>query len=176
MGKQQKQTEKKKQGEYPLIPYTVNPLTSPGTFQAAWSITCFSPDLPTGLLGEGPAVLILRCVHLGELPSPLPGLQFSGILYPVRPLLRPRYRVTPGGTTTVAAASCPALESAPTVTTAAPNVQGSGCSRVGARSAQLGATRRQERPGCPLSSRPLPVLGKPQILGCVSQCPGLWGL
>ena len=139
MGKQQKQTEKKKQGEYPLIPYTVNPLTSPGTFQAAWSITCFSSDLRAGLLGEGPAVLIFRCVHLGELPSPLPGLQFSGILYPVRPLLRPRYRVTPGGTTTVAAASCPDLESAPTVTTAAPRAHGTGCSGVGARSAQLWA-------------------------------------
>ncbi|XP_048963016.1 uncharacterized protein LOC125754597 [Canis lupus dingo] len=31
-----------------------------------------------GLLGERPAVLILRCVHLGELPSPLPGARLSG--------------------------------------------------------------------------------------------------
>ena len=33
MGKQQKQTGKKEQREYPLILYTVNPSTSPGTFQ-----------------------------------------------------------------------------------------------------------------------------------------------
>ena len=84
-------------------------------------------------------MLILRCVHLGELPSPHPGVQFSGILYAVRPLLRPRYRVTPGRTTTVAAASCPALESPATLTTPAPSAQGSGCSGFGARSAQVRA-------------------------------------
>ena len=52
-------------------------------------------------------------------------LLFPGGPYP------PRHRVTPGGTATVVAASSPALESAPAVTTAAPSRQGPGCSGVG---------------------------------------------
>ena len=45
-----------------------------------------------------------------------------GALYPMGPLfpigsVHPRHRVTPGGTTPLASASSPALESAPTVTT-----------------------------------------------------------
>ena len=58
-------------------------LSFPG---AAQSRTCSSPALPAGLLGEGPAVLILRCVHLGELlrPHRVPGS--VGAVYPVRPL------------------------------------------------------------------------------------------
>ena len=50
-----------------------------------------------------------------------------GAVYPVRPLLSLRYKVTPGGTT-VAAASCPALASTPAVTIAAPSPQEPGCS------------------------------------------------
>ena len=40
------------------------------------------PVLPVRLLGEGPAVLILRCVHLGELPCPVPGPRLSGSCLP----------------------------------------------------------------------------------------------
>ena len=81
-----------------------------------------------------------------------------GAVYPVRPLLSPKYKVTPGGGTTVVAASSPALESAPAVTTAAPSPQGPGCSGGrGCRSAQLGAARQQEHPCCPGPSWPPPV-------------------
>ena len=88
--------------------------------------------LPADLLGEGPAMLILGCVHLGELPRPCQVHGSVGGVYPVRPLLSPRYKVTPGGTTTVAMASSTALESAPAVTPRAPSLQGPGCSGGGA--------------------------------------------
>lgn len=89
-----------------------------------------------------------------------------GAVYPVRPLLSHRYKVTPGGTTTVAAASSLALGSAPAVTTAASSPQGPGCSTGGGRSfAQFRAGRQQERPCCPVSSRPLPVPGGASDLG-----------
>ena len=70
-------------------------------------------------------MLILRCVYLGSCPAFCQVYGSVGV-YPVSPLLSPRYRVTPGGTTTVQAASFAALESAPTVTTTAPSVQGLG--------------------------------------------------
>ncbi|XP_072625070.1 uncharacterized protein [Canis lupus baileyi] len=56
-----------------------------------------------GLLREQPALLIPRCVHLGELLSPLPGAWLSGSCLSCE---------APGGTT-VAAASSGALDSAP---------------------------------------------------------------
>ena len=69
-------------GECPLILYTVNPSTALELSSAAWSITLFPPVLLAVLhLGEGPAgpaVLILRCVHLVEMPSPLPGALLHG--------------------------------------------------------------------------------------------------
>ena len=50
----------------------------PWSFPALLVGTCSSPVLPVGLLGEGPAVLILKCVHLRELPTPTPpGAQLS---------------------------------------------------------------------------------------------------
>ena len=75
------------------------------------------------------AVLILRCVHLGALLCPLRGAALSGSWYPMMLLFPgssapPWHKVTPGGTTPLAAASCPALESAPAVTPAAPRPQG----------------------------------------------------
>ena len=42
----------------------------------------FPSLLPAGHLGEMPAVLILRCVHLEELPHPLPGAGLSGSCLP----------------------------------------------------------------------------------------------
>ena len=48
----------------------------------AGSRTCSSLVLPAALLGAGPAVLILRCVHLGEMPSPLTGAGPSGSCLP----------------------------------------------------------------------------------------------
>ena len=63
--------------------------------------------------GGGPAVLILRRVHRGELLSPLPGALSLGAVYPVRPLLSPRYKMTPEGTTTVVVASSAALSQLP---------------------------------------------------------------
>ena len=75
-GKGEDKQKTKSKRRYPLILYTVNPLTSPGTFQCCL-VNAFSPVLPAGFLGEGPAVVILRCVHLGELPSPLPGAGLS---------------------------------------------------------------------------------------------------
>ena len=71
-------------------------------------------------------MLILKCVHLGSCPSPCQVQGSMGVAYPLRPLLSSRYKVTPGGTTTVAVAGCPALESAPTVTTTALSMQGPG--------------------------------------------------
>ena len=49
---------------------------------AAWSKTSSFSVLPAGLLGEGPAVLILRCVHLRKLPHPLLGAGLSGSCLP----------------------------------------------------------------------------------------------
>ena len=68
-------------------------------------------------------MLSLRCVYPGELPRPLPGARLSGSCLSCKTpgslvaLLSPRYKVTPGGTTSLAAASSAALESAPAVTT-----------------------------------------------------------
>ena len=117
-------------------------------------------------------MLILRCVHLGELFNSCQVHGSVGVVYPVRPLLSPRYKLTPGGGTTVTGASSPALESAPAVTPTAPSPQGPGCSRGGGCCpAQLGATQWQERLHCPMSSQPPPVPGERQILGCVPQSP-----
>ena len=77
---------KNKEG-YPLILYTVDPSLPLGLSSAAWSRICFSPVLPAGLLGEGPAVLILRCMHLRELPRPCQVYGSVGAVCPVRPLL-----------------------------------------------------------------------------------------
>ena len=69
-------------------------------------------------------MLILRCMHLGELLCPLPGEWLSGSclspggLFSLGALLSPMNRMTPGGTIALAAASSPALELAPAVTTA----------------------------------------------------------
>ena len=126
-------------------------------------------------------MLILRCVYLGEMHCLLAGAGSVGALYPVRLLFPggptfPGCTVTQGGTTPLAAASCPALESAPPVTTIAPSPQGPGCSGGGGhRSAQLGGHRWQDHPRCPVPSPLPPVLGGGGrwILGYVPRCPGL---
>ena len=116
-----KQTENKEQGRYPLILYTVNPSTSPGTFQCCLVKNLFFPW--PGLLGEGPAVLILRCEHFGELLSPLLGAGLRGSCLSclsceatVKPSGCCLSFEAPGGTTIVAAASSGALDSAPALT------------------------------------------------------------
>ena len=68
----------------------------------------------------------------GSCPGPCQVHSSVGVVYPFSPLLSLRHKVTPGGTTTAVAASFPALESAPTVTTTAPSPQGPGCSGGGA--------------------------------------------
>ena len=98
-----------------------NSLDFPFLSSAAPSRTCSSPVLLAGVLGEGLAVLFLRCVDLGELPCALPGAWLSGSCLscetpvPLRPLPF-QHRVTPGARTTLVAASLPALESTSTVT------------------------------------------------------------
>ena len=90
----------------------------------------------------------------------------------------PRHRVTQGGTTPLAAARSPALESAPAVTTAVPSPHGPGCS-WGGRGADLPSL------GVPGGGSVLAVLGPPRlclsrgehrILGCVPRRPGIPGL
>ena len=80
-GGRRKQKTKNKR-EYPLILYIVNPSTSPVSFQHCFGQELAFPVLPAGLLGHGPASTSnadsQRCVHLGELPSPLPGAGLSG--------------------------------------------------------------------------------------------------
>ena len=111
----------------------------------------------------------------GSCPAPCQVQGSVQAVYPVKLLFSPRYKVTAGGTTRVAAASSPSLESAPTVTTTAPSPQGPGWSGGrGHRSAQLGAAWQQERPCCPVSSRPLPVPGGVPDPGLCPRCPGLW--
>ena len=61
-----------------MVLYTVNLSTFPGALQRCLVKKLLPPVLPAGLLGEGRAVLILRCVHLGQLPRPLPGAWLSG--------------------------------------------------------------------------------------------------
>ncbi|XP_072625071.1 uncharacterized protein [Canis lupus baileyi] len=67
------------------------------------TMSSYSLVIEAGLLREQPALLIPRCVHLGELLSPLPGAWLSGSCLSCE---------APGGTT-VAAASSGALDSAP---------------------------------------------------------------
>ena len=83
-------------------------------------------------------MVILRCEHLGELLSPLPGARLSGSCLSClscEATVRLSWGCLScealGGTTTVAADSSPALESAPAVTTAAPSPQVPGCTRGG---------------------------------------------
>ena len=106
-------------------------------------------------------MLILRCEHLGELLSPLPGAWLSGICLSCEATVRLSgsclFCEDPGGTTTVAAASSPALESARGVTTAAPSPQGPGCSGGGALICSAQAAQRQECPRHPLHCWLVPV-------------------
>ncbi|XP_072625066.1 uncharacterized protein [Canis lupus baileyi] len=69
------------------------------------TMSSYSLVIEAGLLREQPALLIPRCVHLGELLSPLPGAWLSGSCLSCE---------APGGTT-VAAASSGALDSAPEI-------------------------------------------------------------
>ena len=96
-------------------------------------------------------MLTLGCVHLGELPRPCQVHGSVGAVDPVRPLLpwRPAPSQARGdtGTTPLAAASSPALESAPRVT---PGSQSAGAWMLGGRgrrSAQLRAARASACPG-----------------------------
>ena len=144
---------------------------------AAWSITCFSPVPLAVLLGEGPAVLILRCEHLGELPSPLPSAWFSGSCLSCE---SPAQSQVQGDTRRNNNSGGSHLSSpgvAPTVTTAAPILQGLGCSRAGGTDLHtLGALGSRSvlavlcPPGLCLSQ------GEHGILSCVPWRLGLWGL
>ena len=97
-----------------------------------------------------------------------------GAVYPVKPLFSLRYKVTPEGTTTVAVAISPILESAPAVTTTGPSPQGPASSGGGGGAPFCTAQGRLAAgaSGCPGPSQPPPVLGESQISGCVPQRPG----
>ena len=103
----------------------------------------------------------IRCVHLGDLPRPLPGAQLSGSCLsceapvPLAPLC-PRHRVIRGRTTLGAAVS-PALESAPRSSYLQLPVR-TGLDAPGAGGADLHSLGA---PGvhCPVPSLPPPVLG-----------------
>ena len=82
--KQKTKNKKTKQNTegYPLVLYTINPSTSPGAFQRCWVKHLLFPCPSSWSSGGGAAVLILRCVHLGELPRPPPGARLSGSCLP----------------------------------------------------------------------------------------------
>ena len=123
-------------------------------------------------------MLILRCVYLGEPPSLLPDAWLSGSCLsceapaPCGPA-QSLDKVTPGGTTTVVAASPPALESAPAVTTTVSQcagawmLQGLGALICTAWGCPVAVVSLLCPPGLSLSR------GKFQILGCVPQHTGL---
>ena len=114
---------------------------------------------------------------MGNCPAPCHVYGSVGAVYPVRPLLpdgllSPRPKVTPEGTTTVTAASSPALESAPAVTTAVS--QSAGAWMFRGQVALLCTARgrpRQECPCCPVSSLPPPVLWGPPDPGLCPLAP-----
>ena len=121
--------------------------------------------------------MILRCVHLGELPSSLPGAWFSGSLS----CEAPAQSQVQGDTRRRNNSCCGQLSSSgescsstgPAVTTAAPSPPGpeySGCG--GRQSTPFRAAWRQERPRCPGPFPPLPVLGGAWNLGLCP--PGPW--
>ena len=124
--------------------------------------------------------MILRCVLLGELTRLLPGARLSGSYLshgaPGGPN-PPRYTVAPEGTTSLVAASSPALESAPAVTTAV--FQSKVAWMLQGQGADLYSL------GLPSGRSALTVLGPPglclsredcRILGCVPWRPEIWGL
>ena len=137
-------------------------------------------------------MLILRCEHLGEVLSPLPGaglsesclsclsseatVRLSGGCLP---------REAPEGATTVTVASSPALESAPAVATELLVCRGLDAPGAGPLICTVWGIQRQERPCCPVSSRPLsvprgvpdpglcspaPWAPRPVLLGLCSRC------
>ena len=163
--------EKKPRGGYPPVLCTVNPSTSPGGFQRCSAKNLLFP-CPSNWSSVGGA-----CCADSRVCSQLSGSCLpSEAPVPWWPLLHPRHRVTPGGTTTLAAASLPALESASLVTTAV-----SQSSQVWMLLGMGGADLHSL--GAPSSRRVLAVLcppllsqGEHRILGCVPRCPGIRGL
>ena len=85
----------KNKGEYPLILYTVNPSTSPGTFQCCLVNNLFFPCLSSWSSGGGACCADFQVLALGGAPLPLPGEALSGGCLP---------REAQGGTTPVAVA------------------------------------------------------------------------
>ena len=83
--KEKKEKQKNPEG-YLLVLYTVNPSTPPGAFQCCSVQNLLFPCPSSWSSGGGAAVLILRCVHLGALPRPLPGARLVGAVYHLRSL------------------------------------------------------------------------------------------
>ena len=127
-------------------------------------------------------MLTLKCVHLGEMLHPVLVHGSVGAVYPVRPLFPdgpapPKDTVTQGGTTPLAVASSPALESAPTVTPVAPSRHWPRCSGGGGTDLHSwGNAPQQEHPPVLCPPHLLLSRGDHRILGCVPQCPGIRGL
>ena len=121
-------------------------------------------------------MLSLRCVYLGELPGSLSGAGSVGAVFPVRPLFPGgpapsqaqgdirRNKHTGGGQL-----SSPRVRSSSN----SHSSQSAGAWMLrggGANLHSLGVPRRQERPRCPLSSRPPPVPGGVQDPGLCTPC------
>ena len=116
-----KKEEKIKEG-YPLVLYTANPLTSPGAFHCCLVKNLLFPCPSSWSSGGGASRADSQvCAPGGAAPPPATCTaqwELFILLGPCSLLapLHPRHRVTPGRKT-LAAASSPALESAPAVTT-----------------------------------------------------------
>ena len=123
-------------------------------------------------------MLTLRCVYLEELPHPLQGAWLSGSCLSCGPLFHGIRTLSQAQgdtrTTTLAGASSPALESAPTVTTV---VSQSTLSWMLLGQGALICTAW----GCPVAGESLLSCALPastcpkehRILGCVPQRPGI---
>ena len=66
-------SKNKKQGEYPLILYTVNPSTSPGTFQCCLVNNLFFPCPSSWSSGGGACCADFQVLAVGGAAVPLPG-------------------------------------------------------------------------------------------------------
>ena len=110
--------------------YSSSPLTSPGAFQHCFVKNLLFPCPSSRSSGGGACCADSQvCAPEGTAPPPARGRPQWELFILCGPcslaaLLSSRHKVTPGGTTTVAAASSPALESAPTVTTQFPVCRG----------------------------------------------------
>ena len=135
------------------------------------------PVLPAGVLGDGPAVLSPRCVHLGELPSPLSGAWLSGSCLsceaPAQSQVQGNTRRNNSGSGQL---SSPGVSSHSNYHSSL----SAGAWMLQGRGSPICTARGYPVAGVSLRSWALPASacpgGEPQILGCVTQCPALWGL